>query len=228
MLYLSPTEHDLANLARSTGVQFANSSLCEENGVDCIVTSSVGLIGFQRKRLADLEASLADGRLAKELGQIRASRILRHAALVFESDPRRATTDGRWLDSRLSYSQVRTVGLKCQLSGVHFLETWSLADTLETVQKTADYIASNRANDLYRPKPQADTWGRRTSRDWALHLLQSFANIGPRTAADIYDTLGLPLSWTCTRDQLLAIPGVGPKTADALLAALRVLPNQAS
>jgi ERCC4-type nuclease len=209
----------------STGESFQRSYLCEANGVDLIVTTSVGLIGFQRKTGPDLAASLRDGRLARELGQIRSSGILRHSCLVFESDPARTTNDGYYLDSGLSTDQVRNLGTKCQLRGIIFLQSKGLADTISTIKATATYIAAQKADDLYRPKPLTDTWGRRSSRDWALHVLQSFPAIGPRTAAAIYDALGLPLSWTCTRAQLLEVPGVGPKTADTLLEALRVLPS---
>jgi ERCC4-type nuclease len=224
VIYLSPTEHDLRAHLRSIPVEFVNSPICEANGVDVIIPTRVGLVGFQRKRLPDLESSLRDGRLAKELGQIRSSGILRHAGVVAEYDSARITTDGYYLDTRLSQHQVRNLSLKIQLLGLFWIQSSSVADTYVAINGASEYIASNRADDLYRPKPPTDAWGRRTSKDWCLHILQSFPDIGPRTANAIYEAVGLPLGWLCTRDQLLAIPGVGPKTADALLDALRVLP----
>ncbi len=228
MLYLSPTEHDLRRLLLARKISFATSSLCEDNGVDVIVTTLVGLIGFQRKRLADLEASLRDGRFSKELGQIRSSSLLHAACLLCEFDPRRVTRDGGHLDSVLTSRQLSSISIKCQRLGIVWLRSESLADTLEVIQSAARYLASNREEDFVRPKPATDSWGRRTSRDWGIHLLQSFPNIGPRTAAAIYDTLGIPLSWTITSADLLRVPGIGVKTADRLISALRVLsiPNK--
>lgn len=221
--FLSPTEHQLRPFLESSGHPYTISSLCEANGVDVIVPSRVGFIGYQRKTLSDLEASVRDGRLARELGQIRSTRVFRHACIVLELDVRRVTNDGRYLDSSFSRVQVRHLGLKAQLSGVLWLESQGLADTIDVIDQSALYIASERATDYYRPNAPRNEWGQRTSRDWSIHLLQSFSDIGPRTAAAIIDTLGLPLAWTVSREQLLTVPGVGPKTADALLKSLRVL-----
>src|ERR1700722_11952733 len=151
MIYLSPTEHQIQQLLKSTDVPFQIHQLCEANGVDVIVTSRVGLIGFQRKTLPDLEASLRDGRLARELGQIRSSRILRHSVLISEYNSSRITTDrAGFLDTTLSRNALRSIALKCQLTGVLYLQSESVADTILCITGAVEYIASNRAEDLYR------------------------------------------------------------------------------
>ena len=221
MLYLSPTEHLLRPVLTQLGIAHRNSPLCESNGVDIIVPTKVGLIGFQRKTLKDLHASFLDGRFALELGQIRSSSLCAYAVLLLEYDSRRTTTDGEsFIDAPISRTQLRHALLKCQLNGVLVAETASLIDSARSIHSLASYVAGNQPERLYRPKPSSDTWGHRSSRDWGIHLLQSFPNIGPATAAAIYDSLGIPLAFTATLSDLTAIPGIGKLTAKRLLASL--------
>jgi DNA excision repair protein ERCC-4 len=217
MLYLSPTEHTLATLADS----YIISSLCESNGVDIISKTRHGLIGFQRKTLPDLAASLKDGRLYRELGQIRSSRILAHACLLLEYTPGRRTLDGDLLDSSLSIVSLRSLLTKVQLNGLLVFDTRDPADTLQCVRDVSNYIAKGSSERLLRPGPPTDSWGYRGSTDWLIYLLQSFPSIGPTTAAAIIRHFGTaPLRWTCTAADLTAVPGVGQKTATRLIAAL--------
>ena len=79
---------------------------------------------------------------------------------------------------------------------------------------------------LMRPKPTAP-WGRPESRDWNLHLAQSFQGVGPVQAERIIDHFGgvLPISWTCTKKELGAVQGIGKMRLDQLWAALPVNPH---
>ena len=221
MIYLSPTETQLRSTLTQLDIAHANSYLCELNGVDILVTSPLGFIGYQRKTLPDLFASLNDGRLAREIAQIRGSRLLYRGCLIVEYDPRRVTTDGtNFLDAPFSKVQLRHLVLKCQLNGILVFETSNTRDTAASLLPTTRYLASDKPANLTRPKPATDTWGRRGSRDWGIHVLQSFSNIGPKTAALIYDHFKLPLRWTITLTDLTSIPGIGKVTAERLLEAL--------
>lgn len=218
VVFLSPTEHDLRSTLIRLGIAYKHSALCELNGVDCLVVTKRGFIGFQRKTLIDLYTSLNDGRLAREIAQIRGSRLLYRGCLVLEYDSRRRTVDdGSFLDAPFSAIQLRHLLLKLQLSGILVLETPDIVGTARTLRPTAEYVVSDRATDLMRPKPASDTWGRRTSRDFGIHVLQSFASIGPKTAATIYDRFGLPLRWTITSADLQSLPGIGKVTAERLM-----------
>ena len=222
MIFLSPTEHELRKHLTTLDVRFQNSALCEANGVDCIVPTKAGLIGYQRKTLPDLFASLQDGRIARELAQIRGSSLLRYGILVIEFDDRRTTSDGsQYLDAPLSRDALRHLLLKCQANGILSFRTENLADTARSVLASARYLGADKSSDLLRPKPTTDSWGSRTSRDWGIHVLQSFSSIGPVTAGAIFDCYGIPLTWTITEADLMTVPGVGKITASRLIAALR-------
>lgn len=219
MIYLSPTEHDLRTLLAPHSP--ITSSLCESNGVDIIITTPRGLVGYQRKTLSDLFASLGDGRFALELGQITSSAILAYTFLILEHDSNRVTTDGQsYLDAPFTVRQLRNLVTKCILNNVPVLTSANLADTVDVLLTSSNYIASDRETLFIRPKPATDSWGRRGNREWGIHILQSFPGIGPKTAATIYDTYQIPLDWTITIDELRAIPGIGAKRAAVLMKAL--------
>ena len=220
-LYLSPTEHLLRPVLTQLGIAHRNSPLCESNGVDIIVPTRTGLIGFQRKTLKDLYASFNDGRFTFELGQIRSSSLLARSILLLELDRRRTTVDNRsFIDVPITQHQLRNALVKAQLNGLFVIESTDLLDSARSIIEVSTYLASDRGERLFRPGPPQSSWGTRTSRDWGIHLLQSFPNIGPATAASIYDALGIPLTFTATLSDLTAIPGIGKLTAKRLLASL--------
>jgi ERCC4-type nuclease len=218
-IYLSPTEHDLAKVLPDA----INSPLCEANGCDIFTVTSRGLLGWQRKTVADLEASLRDGRFHYQLAQIRSSSILAYRFLILEIDRRRTTTDGRRLiDSSLTVDGIRTVAVKCFLNDTLLIESAHIGETVAILETVSRYVEVGGGDRLYRPKPGGNAWGTRSSRDWAIHLLQSFPGIGPTTAAAIYDGLGVPFHWSVTEKDLTSIPGVGKVTARRLIDALAV------
>jgi ERCC4-type nuclease len=220
-LFLSPTEHLLRPQLDALSIPHRNSPLCEQNGVDVIVPTRAGLIGFQRKTLKDLYASFSDGRWSLELGQIRSSSLLARAVLLLELDRRRTTADGRaFIDVPMSALQLRNTLLKAQLNNLLIVESVTLAESASLLLPTSNYLSTTSFQRLSRPGPATDSWGRRTSRDFGIHLLQSFPNIGPTTAAAIYDALSIPLAFTCTLSDLTSIPGIGKLTAERLLAVL--------
>ena len=217
LIYLSPTEHDLAKVLPDARY----SSLCEANGCDILAYSSRGLLGIQRKTVGDLESSLHDGRFHYQLAQIRSSSIVTHRFVILELDRSRVTTDGRrFIDSALTTDGIRTVAVKCFLNDTLLIESSDLSETVTLIERLVSYIESDGANRFVRPKPSGNAWGTRSSRDWSIHLLQSFPGIGPTTAAAIYDTVGIPFQWSVTESDLTSIPGIGKATAQRLLAAL--------
>ena len=217
-IFLSPTEHDLKKVLPDA----IYSSVCEANGCDIITPTSFGLAGFQRKTLVDLESSLRDGRFALQLAQIRSSTALSFRFLILELDRARTTTDGhRFLDSTLRPESLRTVALKLFLNDTLLIECASISETVAVIERTGSYIDTNGRDRLQRPKPSGNAWGTRSSRDWGIHILQSFPGIGPRTAGLIYDAFGIPFKWTVTEKDLTAIPGIGKVIARRLLDALK-------
>lgn len=217
IIFLSPTEHDLKKVLPDA----IYSSSCEPNGCDIIIPSSRGLIGFQRKTLADLDSSLRDGRFAMQLAQIRSSSALSYRFLILELDRTRRTTDGsHFFESALSTVVVETIGLKLFLNDTYLVESTSIETTVATINRVVEYIESTGADRLNRPKPDSGPWGTRSNRDWGIHILQSFPGIGSTTAGLIYDMFGVPLQWTVTEKDLISIPGIGKVIAKRLLDAL--------
>ncbi len=193
----------------------------ERMGVDAMwATKNWGMVGVQRKEFGDLLASVADGRLAREVAQMQRLGL---AVLVIEGRPR-WTADGELVDRfrRWSKSSHRGLVRSVQSKGVWVETSENTADTIEAVQDMIKWTAKDRHGSLdRRPKPTG-AWGQASERDFALHLLQGIDGIGPVVAEAILDRFNnqVPWMWTCTFEELLTVPGLGPKTAEKAWAAL--------
>lgn len=221
--YVAPTE---SSELRSIGT---TSLLPETMGCDVLYYSyrPTCCIGYQRKEIRDFIASLIDGRLAKELGQIASNNHLSRAVLILEG---RLiwTTEGRLANGTFSGSTfdkhtLRKLIANVQSTGIIVITTDDLEDTIATIQSLSVYLTKPTHDALLRrPKNSSkDSWGRTTNQSFASHILQGFPNIGPNTAMEIYNRFGrVPLRWTCTEDELISIPGIGRKTAQRLMETL--------
>lgn len=224
MLLVAPSEHDIQSILRSTisDLRWAVSSLPEKHGCDFFYLNPNGILGFQRKTLPDLAASLIDGRLHYELDQIESSATISHSYLIIESTLTR-TIDGDLVDSNLSIDTLRSVITKCAARRVGYLPSSNAEDTIRCILGVAKYVRSPSFTHTTRPKQLKDEWGQVGSDAYSLFLLQSFPGIGPKQAKAIYDHFGyVPIEWTVSASQLMDVKGIGKKTAEALIAALRL------
>ena len=215
--YVSPTE-------RSPAIQALgkSSSLPEQHGCDVIYLGKTVRVGFQRKEVADFVASLADGRLSKELGQIESSPVLTHKSLIIEGKWS-WTSDGMSVRQYISFSrrQLRSIVTSLQLQGVIYHEADSVADTVRVIEGVVGYLSKRKHYSLTRRPKARDVWGHTTNEAFAIHLLQSFPGIGSDTAKNIYDYFaGVPITWTVTAEELTNVKGVGRQTATRLISAL--------
>ena len=215
---LSPTEHHLQTLLTNNNFTYRISNLCEPNGVDIITKSSKGLIGFQRKTLSDLKASIQDGRLYKEIAQMTNSVILTYSFIIIEHTPKQVTIAGTFLDvdfPRINYLSILT---KLQLLHVGYFQSSSLPDTFTIANHATNYISSSSSLTLRRTKDNKDQWGSSSHRDYMEFLVQSFPGVGPKLAKNIVNYFGgyLPLIWTIDEEELLNIPGIGLSLAKKL------------
>jgi ERCC4-type nuclease len=195
----------------------------EQLGVDFCWRERGQWWGVQRKELTDLLASIQDGRLAKEIGQMQCA--VTNPLLVIERPPT-WTADGMLLDDqwRQQFTYQMWVGLIASLgqAGVQVMQTQTISQTVDAIgammqwsRKPTHTLGSNR------PGPTGSEWGKATSREWAVHFLQGLSGIGPETASAVFDTFGrVPLRWDVTEDELLAIRGIGPKRAKQMMGAL--------
>lgn len=198
-----------------------SSSLPEQRGVDFLWRARDHWWGVQRKELADLMSSMADGRLSKEIGQM--SEVA-EPKLIIERHPR-WTTDGELTDSwGQRFTRTQWVGMLASLQhlGVGVIQTASITETVEAVVALVKWSKQPSHTSLLRRPTPSGSWGSATSREWGLHLLQGFPGVGAGVAGTIFDHFGrVPLQWTTTRDELETIQGIGPKRAEQLMDALR-------
>jgi ERCC4-type nuclease len=210
---VSPSEHRLKGLGKV-------SSQPEKFGCDFLFVGAGGLVGVQRKEVKDLVASLHDGRLAKELGQMKG---LAQGIVLIEGEVR-WTNSGTILGLRTSFTRTQLYGVvfSIQSGGVWVITTGGLEETRQVLPLVESWLRKQRHGSLSgRPNPQGD-WGHVGSRDWGVHLLQSFNGIGFEVAGRIYDHFGgVPLAWTVGEDKLMEVRGVGKGRAEVLVNALR-------
>ena len=190
----------------------------EEYGVDFLFATRVGLVGVQRKEYNDLLASVQQGdRLYRELKQMKQLDV---GIFLIEGQPL-WTPDGNLL-GRQQWTIRQHLGmmLSIQSRGYWILQAAGVLESIALLSILPKWFEKESHNSLEtRPKPDS-SWGFRTDKDWGCHLLQSFAGVGPQTAANIYNQHGLPLKWTVTEEELVKVPGVGKKRARRLMEAL--------
>lgn len=191
-----------------------SSQLPEKYGSDILFRVNTKLAGIQRKEFSDLVASVNDGRLNKELAQMQA---LDHRLLIVEGEPR-WSLDGVWLGNG-SFTRARFHGLMLdvQFLNCSVLMSSTVTETIALVSQYEKHLREPRELNG-RPKPKGE-WGRASSRDWAVYMLQGLG-LGPKTAGNVYDVLGIPLQWTVTEQELMCVPGVGKNRAKKLIGAL--------
>lgn len=183
------------------------------------------LWGVQRKELKDFIASVQDGRLAKEVGQIRASGI--PIPMVIIEGTVKYSNSGNLIWN--SYGQEITVNQwngmlwSLQNEGVHVTYTKDLTHTVEYIKRYAEWTCKTKHSSLMRRPTAFSPFGVASNEDWAVHLLQGFQALGvDRAKAIIKHFGGVPLQWTVTKKELLEVPGIGPKIAEDLIKALEL------
>lgn len=220
--FISPTEpKELRSIGHTT--LYPETLGCDVVAV-CFQPSM--RLGFQRKEVKDFLASLNDGRLQKELGQIKSSG-LQETLLILEGTWF-WTTEGTLGNGQYGLSNGytrrghRNLLVRIQSMGIHVVETDSISDTCQAIQTITAYLSKTTHGTLdRRPKGHVTSWGKVTNESFASHLLQSFPGIGPETARSIYTKFNkAPLAWECTVEDLMSIDGIGRKTAMRLIESL--------
>ena len=194
----------------------------ERHGVDVMWVSPRGAVGIQRKEFpGDFSASMEDGRLAKETGQ---SQSLAVRILLLEG---RGTwsTDGK-LMTRYGPTITRSSHQRYMLSmaeaGWWIFHVSTMRETIQFIEDTATWSMKPTHNSTAtRPGAPRPLWGKRGTLDFQSWLLQGFPGVGPEMAGKILAHFdGLPLQWGVTKEQMLEVDGVGPKTIERLWEAL--------
>lgn len=220
-ILVSPTEPEFFRALGRTHV------LPEKLGADYIWSAGLKISGIQRKAWRDLIASQEDGRLQKEVAQMRDA--LTDPALILEGDPA-FTADGLMLGMYgAPWSQGRWNGLllSIQAAGIILIRTRDMADTAGAILHYMRWSskAEHRAlREFPKRKPigavAESRWGRGGNLDWMTALLCQFEGMSVGRSKVLLQHIAQPLAWTVSREELLAVPGIGPKIADSLTQAL--------
>lgn len=216
---VSPTDKDLGELLGAI-----SSSLCEQYGADVLAFVKRQVVGWQRKTIEDLLASLEDGRLARELPLLALK--VTFPVLLLEGHPV-FTNDGylvrngrpcRW-SRRAWRNLLRSIHYQFRVVVEH---TQNIQDSAEAIREMLQWLLKDDHTSLLkRPKP-IDEWGMPLE-GMALHefILQGFPRVGPKTArAIVHHFSRAPLYWTCTPQEMQEVDGVGPITGKALFRVL--------
>lgn len=194
----------------------------EDFGVDFLWRGHDDTVwGVQRKTVADLLSSLFDGRIQKELGQMG---NVDHPILIIEGTIRQ-TTDGVLIQDygpEMTVGQWRSLILSIDtLFGVRVYTVATVTETLDLVKSFVDWSMKEEHTSLLRRPTVKSPWGSASNMDFMVFLLQSIPRVGFKTAQAVVKALnGSPYRMRVTRDDLLDIEGVGPATADAIIAAV--------
>ena len=219
-LLVSPAEPKAVRMQLGEGVEV--SALPERYGVDFLWRARGVWWGCQRKTVNDLLASMTDGRLVKEVGQMAGHVSL---PLLIVEGQMQFTTTGQMVNqwgTRLD--RKAWVGMQLTLAsrGIAVLTTNSITGTVDTVRTYQAWSEkATHTSVTARPKTVEATWGKAGNRDWGVFMLQSFDGIGAGLAGDIYDHFGrVPLEWSVTKEELAAVKGLGPKRIEKMMEAL--------
>lgn len=188
----------------------------EDWGVDFLFINKHGLFGVQRKAVADLTASLDDGRLGSGLAKSQGS--LHKTILLIEGDWKWNRQGASEAVRGFTRVKLRGVELSAQFNGMVVVHTADLSDTAQALTQLESYFARDDHTSLFtRPKARG-RWGKADSEEWRWHWWQSHDGIGLGQAKklDGYFSGRLPVEWTVTEKELLACPGIGPKRAKSL------------
>jgi DNA excision repair protein ERCC-4 len=194
----------------------------EEFGCDLLFATNGHWAGVQRKEFKDLVASIQDGRLGEQIAKMKASN-LDYLLIVVEGTVK--WTDSGFLVSKwgkgVSRSQVRKVLWTVRQTGVWIDYSESIDDTIKLVKAFEEWCDKEHHASLgNRPGPSTG-WGKASNKEWLAHFLQGLPGVGAATAARMIEHFdGSPVAWNITKEQLLEIPGIGPKKVEAMWNAL--------
>lgn len=182
-VFVSPTEPALLHTLGTI------SLLPEDHGVDILDLGS--RTGIQRKTVADLYASMHDGRLSKQISQRQNSELVDNYVLLLEGTP-------FGLDSPLTEMQTSMALLTIQRAGYIYMQSKNLTHTVALVPSIFKHFRSNNHELVNRP-PSIHS-------DWRLTMLQLLPGVGSVKAKRLVEELGFPFEFV-DKDKVRKIVG---------------------
>lgn len=196
--------------------------LPETFGVDILFAARAQWFGIQRKELSDLISSVHDGRLGKEVSQMKR---LAQGMQVVEGRPT-WTLDGELVTNGLGYrwtkAQHRGLLWSVRSKGVWVDATDNIGETISLVQMFEAWMRKTKHVSLDRRPGPVSYYGKPDDHDYACHLVQGLPGVGEGLAEKIVEKYGVPFGWKISQEDLMAIPGIGKVKAAQLWAALEL------
>ncbi len=194
----------------------------EHRGVDFLWRAHGEWHGIQRKEVRDFIASVNDGRLAKEVGQMRDGVVRPH--LVIEGKVMFINGElglGGKFGKPVKRAAWRGMLWSLAAQGIEIGYTHDHGDTAEYVAHAYAWSQKDsHSTGLSRPGPDSE-WGTPTSRDFQIHLLMGMPGVGRELAERVITHFGgLPWEWAVTPAALMEVPGLGKKKVDTMWKAL--------
>lgn len=185
------------------------SSLPEQYGSDFLIFSPVfGRVGVQRKAVLDLVASETDGRVRRELMDMKGLDV----GIWLIEGRMEWTTDGLLVGSRSPYSWARHTGtiFSIQSQGFWMLSTSTPAESTKLLCALEKWLKKSKHQGLMGRPGARGNWGEPTLEEQRIHFLQGVNGVGyERAKAAVKHFGGLPLQLTGDLGQ---VPGWGKGT----------------
>ncbi|WP_126448045.1 ERCC4 domain-containing protein [Sulfuricystis multivorans] len=170
---------------------------------DYLIGTSVAV---ERKAASDFVISLMEGRLFDQLARM----VIEYerAIVLVEGNiyETRSAISPESLDGALSYISL--------LSGASLIHSPSLARTPFILHRMALHVQNGLGYEIpLRAKPKGLTA--------AQYILEGLPGVGPKLAQALLAHFGTPRAvFSATREELLQVKGLGPKSADTIISAL--------
>jgi len=189
------------------------------------------MFGIQRKRFPeDFVSSMNDGRLSRETSLLKEHCKFR--LLIIEGIPK-YYPDGNLVKPRSMpghYTRKRIRGTIYNIryvKGIDVDYTESLIDTVGYIKELIEFFTDTKHLGLYVRPSAPSTWIVPSSDETLLWILQGFEGIGPQLAENIIKHFGkIPISWTCTLDELKSVPRLGEKRATEIYKLLQEMKQE--
>lgn len=196
------------------------SSRPEKYGADFMFFAHKQWIGIQRKEISDLIASLADGRLSREVAQMQS---LDQRILIVEGSVR-FSNDGEMMDrpfgQKLTEKQWKGLLWSVRAKDIWVDYTTDIDNTIDWLTWFESWFKRDKHNSLDRRPGPVSLWGNPTNSDYQRHLVMGLPGVGPELADRIVKLFGVPFGWRISYEDLLTIDGIGPKKAKSIYEAL--------
>lgn len=210
------------------------STMPERFGADVMWNVKGEWWGVQRKTVKDLVASVLDGRLAKEMGQMQqlAGKYLiiegtltwttQHSTSGTGGDLLTLTTSSKYGTTNVTRRQLNGIVWSVQNKGVHVEYTRNCPGTAGHLSMLLEWSRKEGHSSLTRRPSPAGKWGTPSNREYGEWVLQGFPGVGPEIAKNVWEMFGgVPLQWTVDLKELATVKGVGKGKAQTMLDALR-------